>query len=84
MTTDALSIISQAEYVAMASTGRSSHRVNSLLAQIYLLCAVEKLDEARVLIDILYKIISQDRILYHLAWISQTNHFNSLEISVRK
>jgi hypothetical protein len=67
MTTDALSIISQAEYVAMASTGRNSHRVNSLLAQIYLLCAVEKLDEARVLIDILYKIISQDRILYHLA-----------------
>ena len=67
MTADALSIISQAEYVALARTGRNSHRVNSVLAQIYLLCAAERLDDARLMIDLLYHIISQDRGTYHLA-----------------
>ncbi|MEJ2536298.1 MAG: hypothetical protein P8048_04470 [Calditrichia bacterium] len=67
MTADALSIISQAEYVALARNGRNSHRVNSVLAQIYLLCAAERLEDARLMIDLLYKIISQDRSTYHLA-----------------
>lgn len=67
MTSDALSIISQAEYLALERNGRNSHRVNSVLAQIYLLCAAEKLDQARTLTDLLYRIISNDRTIIHVA-----------------
>jgi hypothetical protein len=60
LTADILSIISNAEYIALSKNGRNSHRVNCILAKIYLLCGSGKLEEAKALIEVLYRVTHQE------------------------
>lgn len=59
MKSEALSIINRAEYLAGAKNGRNVHHINSILAQIYLFCDVNRLAEARGLMDSLYRVLHQ-------------------------
>ncbi len=57
MTSQALSIITNAEYLAIYKNGRNSHEVDGLLTRIYLLCSVEEYHKATTLIDVLDKVV---------------------------
>ncbi len=60
MSPEALSVVTNAEYLAIFQNGRNSHRVSSILTQIYLLCGSERVAQAKSLIDPLYRAIYED------------------------
>lgn len=54
MSTEAVSIITNAEYLALFKNGRNNHRIDNILTQIYFLCSIERLEQAKELVDKLY------------------------------
>lgn len=62
----AWSIITNAEYLATSANGRNVHRLNSLVTRIYLLCSTERIAEAELLLEELYKLVRQEEYHYIL------------------
>jgi hypothetical protein len=56
---DALSIITRAEYLANDKDGKNVHKINGLVARIYLLCYAKRFEEAEALVNELYKAVYQ-------------------------
>ncbi len=59
MSAEALSVVTNAEYLAIFKSGHNCHKVDSLLTQIYLLCSVNQVEKARPLLERLYRLIYQ-------------------------
>lgn len=56
----AWTIITNAEYLATSANGRNVHRLNSLVTRIYLLCSADRIDEAEMVLEELYKLVHQE------------------------
>ena len=59
MSTEARSIITNAEYLAIFTNGRNNHKVRNILAKIYLMCGLGKMENAKTLVDELYRVLHQ-------------------------